>query len=70
MDALFTIYDSDRSGALDYKEFTVSLTGGSTLGAGGSPSKAGGSGGNDDLLERLRTKLASRGARGIIGLGK
>lgn len=69
MDALFSIYDSDRSGALDYKEFTASLTGGSTIG-GGSPSKAGGSGGNDDLLERLRTKLASRGARGIIGLGK
>lgn len=70
MEALFSIYDSDRSGALDYKEFTVSLTGGTTIGAGGSPSKAGGSGGSEDLLERLRTKLASRGARGIIGLGK
>jgi hypothetical protein len=39
--------------------------------SGGSPAK-GGSGSNnaDDLVERLRTKLASRGARGIIGLGK
>lgn len=38
---------------------------------GGSPSKAGAGGNNpEDLVERLRTKLASRGARGIIGLGK
>ena len=39
---------------------------------GGSPSKGGAGGSNnpDDLVERLRTKLASRGARGIIGLGK
>lgn len=68
MDSLFSIYDTDRSGALDYKEFSLALTGGSKSGA--SPSKAGGAGGSEDLLERLRTKLASRGARGIIGLGK
>ena len=38
---------------------------------GGSPGKGGSSGGGaDDLVERLRAKLASRGARGIIGLGK
>jgi Ca2+-binding EF-hand superfamily protein len=39
---------------------------------GGSPGKGGSSGGSgpEDLVERLRTKLASRGARGIIGLGK
>lgn len=38
---------------------------------GGSPSKGGGAGGNpEDLVGKLRTKLASRGARGIIGLGK
>lgn len=40
--------------------------------SGGSPSKGGAGGSNnpDDLVEKLRTKLASRGARGIIGLGK
>lgn len=39
--------------------------------SGGSPSKGGsGSGSPEDLVERLRQKLASRGARGIIGLGK
>jgi hypothetical protein len=39
--------------------------------SGGSPQKAGAGGSNpEDLVERLRTKLASRGARGIIGLGK
>lgn len=38
----------------------------------GSPTKGGSAGGSnaEDLVERLRTKLASRGARGIIGLGK
>lgn len=38
---------------------------------GGSPAKGGSGGsGTEDLVERLRSKLASRGARGIIGLGK
>ena len=71
MDALFSIYDTDRSGALDYKEFSVGLFG-KEGGSSGSPGKTGGgAGGNpDDLVEKLRTKLASRGARGIIGLGK
>lgn len=69
MDALFNIYDTDKSGALDYKEFSVALFNKDT--AGGSPSKGGSGGGSaEDLVERLRTKLASRGARGIIGLGK
>ena len=69
MNALFSIYDKDRSGALDYKEFSSALYGKDVT--GGSPSKGGSSGGNaEDLVERLRTKLASRGARGIIGLGK
>jgi EF hand len=69
LDALFNIYDTDRSGAIDYKEFSVALFGKDTT--GGSPSKGGSAGGNpEDLVERLRTKLASRGARGIIGLGK
>jgi len=69
LDALFNLYDTDRSGALDYKEFSVGLFGQSA--SGGSPSKSGSGGSNpEDLVERLRTKLASRGARGIIGLGK
>jgi len=41
LDALFGIYDTDKSGTLDYKEFAIALTGGSSVG-GGSPSKAGG----------------------------
>lgn len=69
MDALFSIYDRDRSGAIDYKEFSSGLFGGSGA-AGGSPVKGGSSSSGEDLLERLRQKLASRGARGIIGLGK
>lgn len=72
MDALFSLYDKDRSGALDYKEFSSSLYNKeapkTTAGASSSRSTAGAS--NEELVERLRTKLASRGARGIIGLGK
>ena len=66
---MFGLYDTDRSGALDYKEFSVSLFEKSAT-AGGSPSKGGSGSSADDLVERLRAKLASRGARGIIGLGK
>ena len=68
MDALFSLYDKDRSGALDYKEFSACLYN-KEASSSGSPVK-GGSSGPEDLVERLRTKLASRGARGIIGLGK
>lgn len=71
LDALFRIYDTDGSGAIDYKEFSDGLF--NKGGSGGSPSKAGGGGGGsgpEQLVEKLRTKLASRGARGIIGLGK
>lgn len=70
MDALFNLYDKDRSGALDYKEFSFALFNKDV--SGGSPVKGGSAGGSnpEDLVEKLRTKLASRGARGIIGLGK
>ena len=75
MDALFSLYDRDNSGFIDYKEFTANLfnKGGplSTGPVSGSrPQTAQPAQSTEDLLERLRTKLASRGARGIIGLGK
>jgi Ca2+-binding EF-hand superfamily protein len=69
LDALFNLYDRDRNGCLDYKEFSMALFNKDV--SGGSPAKGGSSGsGPEDLVEKLRTKLASRGARGIIGLGK
>jgi len=37
LDALFRVYDADKSGALDYKEFSVALFGKDPK--GGSPSK-------------------------------
>jgi hypothetical protein len=64
LDALFAIYDSDGNGAIDYKEFSTNLFGRPVGSA--TPNKST----PEDLLERLRTKLSSRGARGIIGLGK
>lgn len=67
---MFNIYDTDRSGAIDYKEFSVALYGKDVTGASPAKGGAGGSGSAEDLVERLRQKLASRGARGIIGLGK
>lgn len=70
--SLFSVYDVDRSGSLDYKEFSGSIF------TGASPAGRSATAGNvyvdyqaaEDALENLRTKLASRGARGIIGLGK
>lgn len=38
--------------------------------SGGSPSKGSGSSDPSALVDKLKKKLASRGARGIIGLGK
>lgn len=67
MDALFNLYDRDRSGAIDYKEFSTGLF---NKEASGSPMKGGASSGPEDLVQKLKQKLASRGARGIIGLGK
>jgi Ca2+-binding EF-hand superfamily protein len=65
LNSLFSLYDVDKSGTLEYKEFASALY--------GKP-KTASSGGNsgprspDDLAEALRTKLISRGARGFIGL--
>jgi Ca2+-binding EF-hand superfamily protein len=64
LDALFSIYDTERNGSLDYKEFSTSIFGRPVSAASGSKATP------EALLEKLRNKLASRGARGIIGLGK
>ncbi len=62
---LFSLYDTDGSGDLSYKEFSGMLfarpqTSGSAASRGArSP---------EELAEVLRNKLVSRGARGFIGL--
>jgi len=80
LDMLFNIYDVDQSGALDYKEFSSAVfgTAPSTPSQGGgkaaSMSQGGNKGGSsaegdaETLAEQLKAKLATRGARGIIGL--
>lgn len=65
MDALFKLYDKDGSGSLDYREFAGELLGKEVS---SSPTKKNAN--PEELVERLRKKLASRGARGIIGLSK
>lgn len=65
MDSLFNLYDKDQSGGLDYREFASEIF---QRDIGGTPSKGRASG--EDLLQRLRDKLKTRGARGIIGLSK
>jgi len=71
---LFSIYDVDGSGGIDYKEFSGVVFGRiQSAPAKGSPGPSGGagaSGGNDPeaLAVKLKEKLATRGARGIIGL--
>ena len=75
---LFNIYDLDKSGALDYKEFSAAVFGRPPTASSGRPASqagpvAGHSGGArsmEQLAEQLKTKLASRGAMGIIGLQK
>jgi hypothetical protein len=52
LDALFNIYDTDRSGAIDYKEFSMALFNKDLT--GGSPSKGGSGGSGEELVERLR----------------
>jgi len=83
IDSLFKYYDTDGSGALDYKEFAVAITGahnhrqsqkvkvhhtGKDLGNKPSVNMSGGN--INEILEKVKVKLASRGARGIIGMGK
>lgn len=66
LDALFNCYDKDKSGALDYKEFGNEVFGHQINAP--TPSRAGRS--PDELVDLLRKKLATRGARGIVGLGR
>ena len=74
---LFSIYDVDGSGGISYKEFSAGVFGqqqpNSTSSQGGyRPATASGSGSDirdpESLAEALKAKLASRGARGMIGL--
>ena len=67
MDALFAIYDADGSGALDYKEFSAVLFGRAPP-TPTKKSKPVSAPQMAELAEQLRVKLASRGARGMIGL--
>jgi len=65
LDSLFSVYDVDGSGSLDYKEFAGSLF--------GRPNTAGGAGSSGSrnaevLAEVMKEKLAKRGSRGFIGL--
>jgi Ca2+-binding EF-hand superfamily protein len=82
LEMLFKYYDSDGSGALDYKEFSAILLGkeGNVMekknkefgqGLGYKPVISTDSGSNiNEILGKVKAKLASRGARGIIGMGK
>jgi Ca2+-binding EF-hand superfamily protein len=65
---LFSAYDIDGSGTLDYNEFSGALF---QKGDASRPSTAQLSGADpEQLAEALKTKLASRGGRGIIGLAR
>ena len=65
MDTLYNLYDKDGSGSIDYREFASEVFG---RDVGGTPAR--GKASAEDLLQRLREKLKSRGARGIIGLAQ
>jgi Ca2+-binding EF-hand superfamily protein len=65
LEMLFNLYDADGSGALDYKEFTSIVFGGA---AGGGEKQVAGGMNPEALARKLQEKLATRGARGIIGL--
>lgn len=73
LDTLFNLYDTDGSGALSYKEFSAALFDKPASGGASQRSSASQGGGNrnpEALAEQLKDKLASRGARGMIGLQK
>ena len=75
LDTLFNLKDADGSGALSYKEFSAALfdkpVSGATSNRSSTSQGGGGAGGSRDpeaLAEQLKEKLATRGARGMIGL--
>ena len=85
LEALYKFYDTDKSGELDYKEFTAIICknagkpepaakkseqfgkglGHKEVGKGDSSTSN-----VNELLQKLKQKLAGRGARGIVGMGK
>ena len=72
LNLLFNLYDTDQSGALDYKEFSAVLFGKASSTASpqkGTSLKSGGNNG-EALAEKLKDKLATRGARGLSGLAR
>ena len=80
---MFNYYDTDGSGSLDYKEFTVIITDNDKGGRVEKKNQQFGQGfgykaqvqapagtNTNEILAKVRAKLASRGARGLIGMGK
>lgn len=58
---------------IDYKEFTSGIfnrPSSAVTPRGGAPQQATSANSMEEMMNRLRSKLASRGARGIIGLGR
>ncbi len=85
IDLLFNHYDQDKSGVLEYKEFSAIICSGSEkpepmekkaqaygAGFGAKPVGQGdlSTSNINNMLGKVRQKLAGRGARGIIGLGR
>ena len=70
LDTLFNLYDADGSGGISYKEFSGALFNKPVSGQGMSagPTGAATARNPEQLAVALKDKLATRGARGIIGL--
>jgi len=67
---IFSEYDANQNGSLDYKELSVRLTGNEPK-ASSSPKKVVEKSPEEDphaMMELFRDKLKARGARGMIGL--
>lgn len=72
LDMLFSLYDTDGSGGISYKEFSAGLfnKGPTNQGMSAGPTGSAATRNPEQLAEALKDKLATRGARGIIGLQK
>jgi hypothetical protein len=86
IEELFTAYDENGNGSLDYKEFVNTLFGNDTSGSptkkkeqpeekvaksGGKTKKDFLKGeGMDKILDKIREKLGARGIRGIISIAR